>query len=309
MEDTVELGFNLPQIGKGASPDSIKVVAQRCEELGYRTIWGLERILRPLNPQTRYASRPDGTFAPQYGNVYDGLEALTWAAAFTKRIRLGMSVLVLPWHPPIDTARRVATLDNLSGGRVDLGVGSGWSKDEYDAAGIPFERRAGRMKEYLQALRTLWGPDPVEHSGEFYRIPLGEAGPKPVQQPLPLYYATTHRLGYRMLAAYCEGWNPQRLTARQIQEISADLRAMLRENGRDPATLRIAYRVNMPVIAEPPVGDHMPFKGPLEQFPDDLAALAEAGVDEVHFETAFLPDVETTDDYLRWAEKLRVLWR
>ena len=306
----MEVGFGVPQVGRAVTADTIRIVAQRCEDLGYRTLWSLERIIRPLDPQTRYnaARRPDGTFHEQYGQVFDPFETLTWAAAFTSRIRLGTSVVVLPFHSPVDVARRAATLDHLSGGRLDLGVGSGWSKDEYDAAGTPFERKAGRMNEYFQVLHKLWGPDPVEHHGEFYAVPLSDVNPKPLQDPLPVYYATNGALGFRMLAKYCQGWNPQRMTPRQMQEHRELLGSMIADAGRDPSALRIAYRVTLPIIVDPPPGERMPFRGPIEEFPDDLAALAEAGVDEVHFDVGFLDEVTSADAYIRWAERLRGCW-
>lgn len=304
----MQLGFCIPQIGKAVSPNAIRAVAERAEELGYRTLWGLERILRPLAPQTPYARFPGGLFPDVYATVYDPISALVWAAAFTKRIRLGTSVLVLPFHSPIDTARRIATLDVLSGGRVVLGVGSGWSKDEYDAAGVPFERRAARMQEHLRALRALWGPDPVEFAGAFYTVPKSDVRPKPLQRPLPILFATFNPLGFRTLARYCEGWNPQRLVPSQVREQGNLLREAIRAEGRDPSMLEIAYRVNMPIQPAVVNGERMPFSGPIESFREDLAALAEAGVDEVHFEVQFLPDVVSTDGYLRYLDMLRVCW-
>lgn len=304
----MHLGFCIPQLGKAVSPEAIRAVAERADDLGYRSVWGLERILRPLEPQTPYARFPGGKFPDVYATVYDPISTLVWAAAFTKRIRLGTSVLVLPCHAPIHTARRVATLDVLSGGRVVLGVGSGWSKDEYDAAGVPFERRAARMREYLRVLRALWGPDPVEFAGEFYTVPKSEIGPKPLQRPLPIYLATFNPMGFRTLAKYCEGWNPQRLMPSQIREQGDLLRAAIRAEGRDPSTFEISYRVNMPIPPAVVNGERMPFSGPIESFREDLAALAEAGVDEVHFDVQFLPDVTSTDGYLRYLAQLRACW-
>lgn len=304
----MHLGFCIPQMGKAVSPGAVRAVATRAEDVGYRTVWGLERILRPLEPQTPYARFPGGRFPDVYGTVYDPIGTLVWAAAFTKRVRLGISVMVLPLHAPIHAARRVATLDVLSGGRVVLGVGTGWSKDEYDAAGVAFERRAARMEEYLCALRALWGPDPVEFAGTFYSVPRSEVGPKPLQDPLPIAFATFNPLGFRMLARHCQGWNPQRLVPSQIREQGDRLRAAIRAEGRDPSVFEIAYRVNMPIQPGPVNGERMPFSGPIESFREDLAALAEAGVDEVHFDVQFLPDVTTTDDHLRYLELLRACW-
>ena len=158
----MELGFGIPQVGRGITADTIRAVAERCEDLGYRMLWSLERIIRPLDPQTRYNAnrRPDGTFHEQYGYVLDPFETLTWAAGLTTRIRLGTSVIVSPLHSPVDVARRAATVDRFSGGRLDLGVGSGLEQGRDYAAGTPFERKAGRMREYFQVLAKLSGPVP-----------------------------------------------------------------------------------------------------------------------------------------------------
>ncbi|KKM03644.1 hypothetical protein LCGC14_1772320, partial [marine sediment metagenome] len=129
----MRLGFNLPQIGPAAGPEAIVRVAQRAEELGYDSVWVTERLLYPIEPQTPYMATPDGSLPEAYKTVLDPLEALTFVAGQTSRVALGTSILDMPYYNPVMLARRLTTLDVLSGGRLRLGLGLGWSQDEFDA--------------------------------------------------------------------------------------------------------------------------------------------------------------------------------
>ena len=181
----MKIGISLPQIGPQASPENLVSVARRAEELGYDSVWVLERLLWPVNPQEPYPASPDGHLPETYQIVFDPLETLAFVAAHTTRVQLGTSVIVLPYHTPIHLARRISTIDALSGGRVAVGVGAGWSRDEFEAAGTPFERRGARSDEFLEAMIALWTKDPVGFDGKFYHIPESKIGPKPVQKPHP----------------------------------------------------------------------------------------------------------------------------
>src|ERR1044071_3205502 len=174
----MKIGMSLPQIGAQASAENLIKVAQRAESLGYDSVWVLERLLWPLHPQEPYPASPDGTLPEAYQTVLDPIETLAFLAAHTAKVQLGTSVLVLPYHTPIQLARRLATLDVLSAGRAAVGVGVGWSHDEFDAVGTPFARRGARSDEFLAAMLALWGEDPVEFKGDFYRIPASKVGPK-----------------------------------------------------------------------------------------------------------------------------------
>src|SRR5215467_341669 len=136
----MRLGIALPQIGSIAGPDSVGAVAQRAEVLGYDSLWVLDRILWPVAPQVPYPLG-DGSLPEQYKRALDPVETLTFAAALTRKIALGTSVLNLPWYNPVLLARRLTSLDVLSGGRLRVGLGIGWSPDEYEAAGAPWEDR------------------------------------------------------------------------------------------------------------------------------------------------------------------------
>ncbi len=134
-ERRVKIGCSLPQLGLQANRENLVRVALRAEELGYDSVWVLERLLWPIEPRDPYPVTPDGKLPETYRVVLDPLETLTFVAALTSKVKLGTSVLVLPYHTPVDLARRIATLDVLSSGRAEVGVGIGWSRDEFEAAG------------------------------------------------------------------------------------------------------------------------------------------------------------------------------
>src|SRR2546426_3313242 len=205
----MKVGISLPQLGPMASAENLIKVSRRAEELGYDSVWVLERLLWPLKPKDPYPPAPDGKLPEAYQLVLDPIETLTFVAAHTSKVQLGTSVLVLPYHSPIQLARRIATLDVLSGGRALIGVGVGWSRDEFEAAGVPFERRGARSDEFLQAMIELWTEDPVKFDGEFYRIPESKVGPKPIQKPHPpIYLAGFGQYTFDRAVKFGDGWNP-----------------------------------------------------------------------------------------------------
>ena len=169
------LGFGLPVAGSWATPDTMRRVARRAEELGYASLWTFQRVLY----------RVDGELDPLHRSVHDSVVALAHVAGHTDRIGLGTATLCAPFTAPAMLAKTMASLDVLSGGRLTVGLGSGWLPQEYAAAGVPFQRRGARMEEYLRCLQALWTQDPVEFDGEFYTVPRSHLGPLPVQRPHP----------------------------------------------------------------------------------------------------------------------------
>ena len=189
----MRLGFGLPNAGPVASPDAIIRVSKRAEELGYDSLWVLERLLYPVNPQTPYPGTPDGSLPEQYRSVLDPLQILTFAAANTSRISLGTSVLIMGYRNPLVLAQSLTTIDVLSGGRLIVGFGQGWSKDEFDAVGGSMTSRAGMADEFLQALKAVWTDNPVEFKGDHFQIPASYIDIKPVQKPHPPTRRATSR--------------------------------------------------------------------------------------------------------------------
>src|SRR5918912_172360 len=179
----MKAGILLPQVGKNATREDILYTAKEAEKEGLDSAWVFERLLWPLKPQTPYVATPDGSFPVEYQNVLDPLEMLTFVAGNTERISLGTCLIDMLFHSPVVLARRFATLDVLSKGRVMAGLGIGWSKDEYDVSGVPYRDRGARADEFLQVLKRIWTDDIVEFKGQFYKIPASRIGPKPMQKP------------------------------------------------------------------------------------------------------------------------------
>jgi len=208
----MKIGFALGNIGPIATAEAISKTAQRAEALGYDSVWTVERLLWPVKPQTPYAGSPDGSLPEQYKHVLDPLEALTFAAAHTNKLALGTSVLDIPYYNPVMLARRLTTLDVLSNGRLRVGLGLGWSKDEMDAAGADMKQRGARADEFLRVLKAIWTTDPVEFRGQFFQVPKSYITPKPVQKPHPpIYLAAFAPPALKRVATLADGWNPGRI--------------------------------------------------------------------------------------------------
>ena len=163
----MKIGFALPNIGPIGTVESVTKVAQRAEALGYNSLWTVERLLWPLKPQTPYAVTRDGSLPEAYKHTLDPLEALTFAAALTKKIRLGPSVLDMPYYNPVTLARRLSTIDILSNGRLNVGLGLGWSKDEMEASGAAPKNRGAMAdahgRHFLGRVSRCHGGCGLEH--------------------------------------------------------------------------------------------------------------------------------------------------
>ena len=184
----LKVGISLPQAGPQATKENILYMAKTAESEGFDSVWTFERLLWPINPQTPYPASSDGSLPQEYQIMLDPLETLSFLAAHTNKISLGTSVLDMLFHNPVILARRLASLDVFSEGRVISGFGIGWSKDEFQASNIPFNNKGRRADEYIKMLKKIWTDEDVEFKGQFYNIPKSKIGPKPVQKPhVPIY--------------------------------------------------------------------------------------------------------------------------
>ncbi len=280
----MELGIGLPQAGKIASPQAIVQIAQEAERLGYDSLWTYEHLLRPTRPIPGVTGGTPELQSELYGSAYDPLETLAYVAAKTERIKLGTSVINALFHPPLILARRFATLDQLSNGRVIAGLGQGWMEDEFKAVNIPMKRRGSGMEEYVQVLRAIWGPDPVSFSGRFYTIPEAQIGPKPVQSGgIPIILGSFAPAAFARAARIADGINPGNFLWPQLEQIIGTFRTTASEAGRDIQKIQIIIRV----IAIPPQrlnGQHQPLIGSIEEIRSDIARLEALGATSVIFD-------------------------
>jgi len=301
----MKIGMSLPQLGPQASAENLIAVARRAEELGYDSLWVLERLLWPLNPQEPYPASPDGSLPATYQNVFDPIETLSFVAAHTSTIELGTGVLVLGYHTPIQLARRLATLDVLSKGRALVGVGVGWSHDEFEAAGTPFARRGARADEFLEAMIALWTKDPVAFDGEFYHIPESLVGPKPVQKPHPpIYVAGFGQYTFDRAVKYGQGWNPSGMpTFEWLESMIKQFHETAARAGREP--LEVVLRA-FTMVFDQSTSQRQLMMGTLDEIKEDIGRLREMGVTHlIHSPPAigFTPST-TVDDGLALMEKL-----
>ena len=304
----MRLGFALPNIGPIGTAEAVSRVAQRAEHLGFDSLWTIERLLYPVKPQTPYPATPDGSLPQPYKHVLDPLEALTFVAAQTKTIALGTSVLDIPYYNPAMLARRLTTLDVLSGGRLRVGLGLGWSKDEMDAAGADMKQRGARADEFLHVLKAIWTTNPVEFHGKFYSVPRSYIYPKPVQQPHPpIYLAAFVPAAMNRLARQADGWNPVAIPVDGMAQMFAGLKQMAKQAGRDPSSLKMIVRAHLEITDKPLGKERKIFAGTLDQIKEDMTACDKIGAHEVFFDPTFSPGGQSLDRWLTLMEQLRKL--
>jgi probable F420-dependent oxidoreductase len=242
----MRVGLHALGIGAGARPEVIRAVAVAAEEAGFATLWSGEHVVMVDEPTSWYPYSADGTIAvPPDADWLDPLMGLTYAAAVTSRIGLATGVLLLPEHNPVLVAKQAATLDVLSGGRFTLGVGIGWSAEEFAALGIPFARRGPRAAEYVAAMRELWAEDPASFSGEFARFEGVRVNPKPVRRRrIPVVVGGNSDPALRRAAAIGDGWYGFNVPADAVAERIGALAGYCQQHGRDLGKLSLAVALS-----------------------------------------------------------------
>ena len=280
------IGFGAPVAGAWATPGYLAAFAGRAEEAGYASLWSFQRLLVP-----------EGSgMEPVYRSVLDPMVALGFAAARTSRIRLGVALINLPFVSPAYLAKQAATVDVLSGGRLDLGLGIGWMPEEFAATGASTVRRGARTEEYLAVLRTLWADEVSSFDGEFYTIPAGRQDPRPVQRPgPPVLLGGMSRPAMERAGRIADGWiTSSRADRSKIAEAVSVIREAASAAGRDPGAVRIICRgVVRPGTSDAPEpdGGRRLLSGSYQQIREDAAWLAGQGVTELFYDLNWDPQV------------------
>ncbi len=295
------VGLGLAQNGAFADPSIVADMAARAEQLGFTSLWTMDRLLSPVAPRTAYPASPDGQLPDEQRSVLDPVVTLAIAAMATSTIGLGTSVLVAPWYSPILLARALTTVDLASRGRLTVGLGLGWSIDEYEAVGVAQRHLAARTEEVLDVLQAVWTDDVVSHRGDRFHIAPSTVQPKPCRRP-PLLLAAYTPAGLDRVARRADGWTPAGLPVSAIGPMFATVRDLAAGHGRDPDRLELVVRANIKRF-ERPLGDDRPsYWGSDEQIAEDLAATAAAGADEVVLELQ--GSTSTLDELLEVARSL-----
>ncbi len=280
----IRLGLSLPQAQQYTIGRDVPDVARTAERIGYESLWVYERALFP-EPQTQGLYGIEGLPWPdEYRGVPEPLVTLTLAVTATERAELGTSVLVAPLHNPFQLAKALGTLDAASGGRVVAGLGTGWSLDEYAAAGeAPFEERGRVLDEVIDVCRAVWGPDPVRYEGRLTKIASAVVAPKPAR-PIPLLVPGNSKKAMTRLVDRADGWMPIAMGVEQLDTQWRQLQDLAAERGR-ATPIRTVVRVNARYTPKAYDGaDRSPFQGSVAQIVEDLAAHTAIGLDEFFFE-------------------------
>jgi probable F420-dependent oxidoreductase len=277
-----QLGLTLAQLGPFADAASVTTMAREAEARGYSALWVIDRLLAPVEPRAPYPASDDGSLPPEQHIALDPLVTLATAAAHTTRIRIGTNVLVAPWYRPVLLARSLASLDVLSGGRLDIGLGLGWSPDEYDAVGVPQRGLAANQEQLLDVLDALWGPDPVAYTGAGFRVAPSGIQPKPVQRPRPpVLLAAYTQAGLERVGRRGDGWTPSGLPLDLAASMWSVVTAAAEVAGRDPSSLSLVVRANIKHTIRPLGRDRATYHGSVGQIADDVLGAVALGSHQV----------------------------
>jgi probable F420-dependent oxidoreductase len=285
-------GFYLPTRGPTATRDGILSLAREGERLGLHSAMVADHIVFPVESQSIYPYTLDGKH-PSIGDALDAFAILGLVAGATERLRLVTSVLVLPYRNPVLTAKMAASLDVLSGGRLTLGVGTGWLKEEFEAMNSPaFEARGAVTGEWITIFKQLWSLSPASFDGRFYRYSEIRCEPFPVQRPHPPIWVGGHsRAALRRTARYGDGWHPvgavaaSPLPPQEMRTHLDTLRRLTEAEGRDFSALTISYKAALYDVGIPsPDGSRRPFSGQPDEIADNIRTFAAIGVHELIFD-------------------------
>jgi len=272
-----------------ATPESITAIAQAGEEMGFTHAYVSDHIVVPTSFDSIYPYTADGS-APFGTSFLEQLTTISYLAAATTRVRLVTSVMVVPYRAPMHTAKVLSSIDVLSGGRLVVGVGVGWMKEEFEAVGAPpFAERGRVTNEYLRAFRELWTADAPSFSGDHVSFSDIAFEPKPVQKPLPIWIGGESAPAIRRAATLGDGWYPISYSpANPLHTLDAlkaslgKLHALAREAGRDPSEIEITYHAGAyGRDAETVDGERKAFTGTDGQIADDVKRFEEAGVNNI----------------------------
>lgn len=304
----MRLGFIVPQFGQNAGPDAILAAARQAEDLGYDSLWVFERLLYPVNPQSPYPGTADGSLPLLYRRALDPLATLAYLAAATRQVRIGSSIINLPFYNPVLLARELGTIDVLSHGRLDVGFGLGWSPDEFEAVSVPMRDRGRRVEEALQVIEAIWRDNPVKFEGRYFRVPESYFDLKPVQEPRPpIYMAAFTPAAMNRIARLADGWNPVGLPLGAMEQMFAGIKQGAAQAGRDPSKLKLIVTANVEFHPTPLGEDRPIFVGSAEQIESDILATRQVGADELIFNALFSPDLDSTEDLLSLMKQLRTM--
>jgi probable F420-dependent oxidoreductase len=290
----MELGCHLPVYGPAATREGLLLAARRLEGLGYDSLWVSDHVVIPWQIRSRYPYNATGDFPLSPATDFlEPLTALTLVAGVTGRVRLGTTVLVLPHRHPVLAAKMLATLDHLAPGRVILGAGVGWMREEIELFGVPHARRGAWSDEAIRIMRACWRDDRVSFKGEFFAFDNLGCRPRPANGTIPIWIGGHTARALARVASLGDGWHAAFPTPQALEQGLTDLREACRRAGRDPATLTISTRMGLSA------------RRPADEVLAELRAFRDLGVAHVILETRMRDVAELVQTYERFAAEVR----
>jgi probable F420-dependent oxidoreductase len=284
----VKLGVFLPVSGRAASRKTLMEAAQEAEQLGYDSVWAADRLVTPWQIATRYPYSKEATFiVPPDRPFFDTMSCLAFLAGCTETIELGMSVMVLPYRHPLHWARIAATIDQLSQGRLILGVGVGWMAEEFAAMNVAFKERGKISDEQLRFVQRLWTEQHITFHGDYYNVDDIAFTPKPVPR-IPIWVGGEGKAAQRRAGKFGDAWFPYfvRITPAELAARFANVSAEAKKAGRNPEDVALAccLPVELTDTAGPPITDYL--KGSVAQVVERLEDFIRIGV--IHIGLQFM---------------------
>ncbi|MFO1026547.1 MAG: LLM class F420-dependent oxidoreductase [Acetobacteraceae bacterium] len=308
-------GFYLPTRGPLATREGVLALAREGERLGLHSAMIADHIVFPVSSESAYPYTLDGKH-PSGGDALEAFSILGVVAGATEKLRLVTSVLVLPYRNPVLTAKIVASLDVLSSGRVTLGVGVGWLKEEFDALDSPpFERRGAVTDEWITIFKQLWTQSPASFSGEFYQYTDIRSEPLPLQKPHPPIWVGGHsRAALRRTAKHGDGWHPvgaiaaSPLPPQEMVAHLATLKRLTEAEGRDFSAIQVSYKAPLyDTGVSDRDGTRRSFSGAPDEIAGDVRSFAAIGVHELIFDFRGSSIAETVERMQRFAAEVMPL--
>lgn len=276
----MDFGIHLPQLGRGASSTTLRQFAQELDRLGVHSGWVSDHVCWPARLDSKYPYTADGSFpAPNDMAWLDPIATLVFVAACTENLRLGTTVLILPYRMPVVTAKQLATLDVVSDGRLILGAGVGWMAEEAAVLGMPWDHRGKRSDEQLEVMRTLFEDPEPEYHGTYYQFEKVKFEPKPVQAPVPIWIGGATQVAFERTARFGQAFHAAFQPVPTVVAEWAEVRAACERQGRDPSELSLSLRAYLdPNGAMDPA---LSVAGSRQQMADMLGTMQEAGISHV----------------------------
>jgi probable F420-dependent oxidoreductase len=270
---TLRIGAKLPNSGPLPQALGIPAMARALEAAGFDSLWVADHVVLPRSIDSHYPFAADGRATwPSDSPYVEALIALALAASVTERATLGTAVLVLPLRSPVMFAKQAASIDTASGGRLRLGVGAGWLKEEFDALNVPFADRGARTEEWIEIARDCWTATPAAHESERYSLPANVLMVPPPERPIPFLMGGHSRLALERAGRLTDGWLGQQalpeIDTGELVAAAASMRQAARDAGRDPSALEVVLRL-------------VQSAGKADEVARQIPALAAAGVDEL----------------------------